>query len=505
MSFELSQVKAEPVDESLAASAPLRALEPTALEQLVDAASATLTAEDASDEHAVPQTEDESRPIGPAPSKEPTPPPRPPPADEHIPAVPNFPPFPEILGSHAATQPKLESLEDPPKTSAELAAHRPDSTASAPAALLVVRPISSSGIHDAYEYEYTEQQVGDRWKYEETASAASGSVYAADGLDESDSGEEKTRKGGKKRVWFTEVHEALVRAMQLLPNLGKTRYSVRGVSMQRNDMICEYIRRQTGHVRSATQVTNYLSQLRRDRNTDHNLLVAVQGHVVSQKELVSTNWDELLGPDRFPHVKLLGRPLLRPESSAQKQSAPKREAASPAFDPLAAHGPKRIKVEQHSSPAYPPFPILAQYAQPYPQHYVSASPLPPSLAPPACQPHSPYSPSPLAVPAGLPAPPPPCLPVSNSRRPRSPSFHLPLLAFLATSSPGRDFASTVSTLVVAGIDSLDSLVDLLLIGEHALDGFLELLQKRHRVEGMQLAWLRRGLEAARTVVRMIEA
>ncbi|GJN88322.1 hypothetical protein Rhopal_001287-T1 [Rhodotorula paludigena] len=493
-------VKPEPVDESLAASAPPSAPEPTALEQLVEAASATLTAENASDERAVPQTEDESLPIGPAPSNEPTPPPRPPQADEHIPAVPDFPPFPEILGSHAATQPKPESLEHPPETSAELAAHRPDSTASAPAALVVDHPVSSSGVHDAYEYEHTEQQVGDRWNYEETASAASGSVCAADGLDESDSGEEKTRKGGKKRVWFTKVHEAFVRAIQLLPNLGKTRYSVRGVSMQRNDMICEYIRRQTGHLRSATQVTNYLSQLRRDRNTDQNL----QGHVVSQKELVGTNWDELLGPDRFPHVKLLRPPLLRPQSSAQKQSAPKREAESPIFDPLAAHGPKRIKVEQHSSPAYPPYPILAQYPQPYPQHYVSASPLPPSLAPPAFQPHSPYSPSPLAVPAGLPALPPRSLPASNLRRPRSPSFHLPLLAFLASSSPGRDFASTASTLVAAGIDSLDSLVNLLLIGEHALDGFLELLQKRHRVEGMQLAWLRRGLEAARTVVRMIE-
>ncbi|BGP38212.1 Transketolase [Rhodotorula kratochvilovae] len=305
-----------------------------------------------------------------------------------------------------------------------------------------------------------------------------------------------TKKRGKaKTVWFGDVEEAFVRAVHLLPNIGTSRKLILGQLMQRMDMIAEYIRRQTGVTRTVSQVRNHVANVKATSSTSAKLKAALTGYITTPAELDRIDWDVLLGPDHFPHTK--------PRASNPSPSIGVRTYAPIAAAP-SAYGsgrPAKVpKLEHDTTLSYampPPAPVphpgltlpfvtpsQGQTVLPpfYPQAYPQVPVAPPfAYCPPPPAPHTAY--------------PPPAAPSTHTSMAHS--FLSPLLAFLSASSPGRDHSLAAHALLEGGVTSLSALADLLLLEQNSLDGFFELLSRRTRVAGMQLAWLKKAVAGTR--------
>ncbi|BGP38213.1 Transketolase [Rhodotorula kratochvilovae] len=88
------------------------------------------------------------------------------------------------------------------------------------------------------------------------------------------------------------------KAVKLIPNFGSMRYSVDGSApLGREEMIVEYVRRQTGRVYSVQQVSKRIKQLDEDAGTPAEVKASLHGEIVLQSWLDGTDVHRLLGPD----------------------------------------------------------------------------------------------------------------------------------------------------------------------------------------------------------------
>ncbi|BGP46318.1 Transketolase [Rhodotorula kratochvilovae] len=300
--------------------------------------------------------------------------------------------------------------------------------------------------------------------------------------DEREEQPPKKRRRGVKTVWYT---------LRLVPDLGTSPRFLMGQQMRRFDLISEYIRRQTGESRTPLQVQGYIRNTRKTA-TDTTLISALQGANVSDQEIERIDWDSLLGPDHFPQTK--------PHTSATPPNALMatafKEASTSRSRSPTAKVPKLENSTTPGRPVPPPTPV------PCAQQFLPPAPPQSSFSAPSVSPQA-YSQVPVPPPSAY-YPPPPA-PLSAYPRPAATSTHTstvhsslsPLLAFLSASSPGRDHSLAAHILLEGGITSLSALADLLLLDQNSLDGFFELLSRRTRVGGMQLAWLKKVVAEAR--------
>ncbi|BGP46317.1 hypothetical protein JCM10450v2_002159 [Rhodotorula kratochvilovae] len=106
------------------------------------------------------------------------------------------------------------------------------------------------------------------------------------------------RRRSKKSKWNEEHDTALYKAVKLIPNFGSMRYSVDGSApLGREEMIVEYVRRQTGRIYSVQQVSKRIKQLDQDAGTPADVKASLHGEIVHQSWLHATDFDRLLGPD----------------------------------------------------------------------------------------------------------------------------------------------------------------------------------------------------------------
>ncbi|BGP38226.1 Transketolase [Rhodotorula kratochvilovae] len=255
-----------------------------------------------------------------------------------------------------------------------------------------------------------------------------------------------TKKRGKaKTVWFGDVEKAF----RSTPNIGTSRKLFLGQSIQRMDMIAEYIRRQTGESRTVSQVRNHVANVKATSSTSAKLKAALTGYIATPAELDRIDWDALLGADQyFPHTE--------PRASNPSPSVGVRTYAPIAPAPN-SYGSGRLakvpKLEHDATLSYampPPAPVphpglTLPFVTPWQGQSVLSSFYPQAYPQVPVAPPFAYCPSPPA-------------PLSAYPRPAAPSTH-------------------TST--------------------NSLDGFFELLSRRTRVGGMQLAWLRKAVAEAR--------
>ncbi|BGP46307.1 Transketolase [Rhodotorula kratochvilovae] len=315
--------------------------------------------------------------------------------------------------------------------------------------------------------------------------------------DEPHAGKKRRSDAGKATaLWSDELDALLKEALHHIPAFpGNSSYKVGAFSMARRDMLAEYIRRRSGALFTRNQISSRLNIIQRNAGHDTAFLRAVPGRAVDGVELAQRDWDAFLGPNLFPETKpdatriafLKSKVLL---SGAKAGSSGKRRSQSAAQDShvdkkrrLASPAPA-LPTPPDPSHSDPPAQPLYAYQQ-YPQYL----PYPPD--PLRCR----YSLShyPLLPPPPAPAQPPPPPAAYSPQHP----FFLSLVAFLTASAPGRDHSLPAHALVDAGVTSISALADLLLLDAGSLEGFSELLSRRARFGGMQLAWLKKAVGAAR--------
>ncbi|GAA5854799.1 hypothetical protein JCM9279_000950 [Rhodotorula babjevae] len=331
----------------------------------------------------------------------------------------------------------------------------------------------------------------------------SGSVSAADEavanpgepswLLEAAKSKRKEKQGGAPlTTWLPELHHIFLRAIRIVPDLHGAIYSIGNEHLNRHGMIAEYIRRQTGQVRTSVQVRSHVNDTRRKHTTNDGLQQALTGHDVPQIELDKMDWDALLGPDLYPHVKpdrrrvpdKLNTGVKRKRSPSSAASRPAKRPPPP--KPTSAQSPR---VVASSSPSDPASPWTA------PVSYETQIDVAPPSRRAAASFSSAHEPLPLAHPSSFPiyltAPPPPAL---------SPTSHpfLPVLtAFLTSFHPSRDHGLTARALLALGIDSPAALVLLLALEPHSLELLYEHLRKAVGLGPLDVAWLKKVVAAAK--------
>ncbi|GAA6051532.1 hypothetical protein JCM3770_000401 [Rhodotorula araucariae] len=150
---------------------------------------------------------------------------------------------------------------------------------------------------------------------------------------------EKEPPKAKKRMrrkgkWNKEHDTALHKAVKLIPNLGSRRYSIDGSNLlDRDEMIVECIRRNTGRLYSVKQVSTRMQQIDLDDDTPMDVKASLRGEIVLRGGLEATDFDRLLGRDTTlpspnqhpqhdapPHLALLAR--FAPEKSYESAPQP---------------------------------------------------------------------------------------------------------------------------------------------------------------------------------------
>ncbi|BGP30335.1 Transketolase [Rhodotorula toruloides] len=307
-------------------------------------------------------------------------------------------------------------------------------------------------------------------------------------------GVEPRRIGKKATVWVPEVKEVLWRAVDLIPNIGRSRYDVRGKPMDRFEMISEYIRRQSGYRRTVQQIRNFRSNLKyglpEDSEGECNSLLLehrltfvkrLAGSYIDSSVAASIDWDAFLGPDLHPAT------ASAVTSNAQPLKKRKRDASS---------SPPPTSTDTIADKRAPVHAVCA-LASPFTQSPFSSQPIyqPLQQAPSGSSFPSTQQPQTVHF-----------LPPPSSgmlhRHPTQPTtqpqpridFRPALRAFFAAVMPDRDLALLVNHLASAGLTSVDQLSDLLLMDEGSVDGFIERIPK---LGGVERAFLRKAILAAK--------
>ncbi|GAA5911658.1 hypothetical protein JCM6882_006932 [Rhodosporidiobolus microsporus] len=304
-------------------------------------------------------------------------------------------------------------------------------------------------------------------------------------------------KGYETIMWSAEVNAALKNGLAKFPYIGRTpkRFHAAGQDMCRAAILAEYVRRQTGQVRSRLQIGARLEVLKSIVDSDFKRLI--NGNKIEATVLTTRDWDAELGPDHFPATQGCSSALKAPKKR-KKLTAPKPNlkrssslSALPPFPPQAdsssGHLSKRIKQDEAFYPrsSYPPY---------YPQYYppppfaLSSMPAPSPTFPPSHIPPS-FYPAPVSYPRSTSTD---SLPLSaTSSSPLKPSE---LSAFFSTAFPSRDFTSSAYSLFESGITSVEALVELLLLDDESLEDFLPLLSRRTKLSAIEGGWVKKAVK-----------
>ncbi|KAG0266883.1 hypothetical protein DFQ27_009350 [Actinomortierella ambigua] len=114
------------------------------------------------------------------------------------------------------------------------------------------------------------------------------------------------------QVWPTEVEEVFFRALEQVPKLGRRKILVGGKPCGRNELIAEYIYRETGRARTRKQVSSHIQVLKNTRKNDPAFL----------KLLMDVDSDQMVDT--------------QPQQQQQQQPQQQRmsESISPATSPI---------------------------------------------------------------------------------------------------------------------------------------------------------------------------
>ncbi|CDR47731.1 RHTO0S15e01200g1_1 [Rhodotorula toruloides] len=145
--------------------------------------------------------------------------------------------------------------------------------------------------------------------------------------------------------WTAAEHEALLRATDLVSIPGTALVWLGFEELRRPQLLAEYIRRQTGTIKTSSQINRRLTRITRlpamrDR---------VRGSEMSLKEARETDWHARLGPDRFPHTKPVSLLDTYGTTTAKKGAAPASPIAD--LDSNRAKKPRLSPPDGTSTPA----------------------------------------------------------------------------------------------------------------------------------------------------------
>ncbi|BGP14168.1 hypothetical protein JCM10213_002467 [Rhodosporidiobolus nylandii] len=277
--------------------------------------------------------------------------------------------------------------------------------------------------------------------------------------------QEGDMKGGRKKKpvkakrkapepWSKGMEKALRVGCSKIPNFGSHKVSFKGESIGRIRLLAEYVRRQTGEVRSKLQVRGKLANLKKGATGEAKK--RLRGEMVAFASLAGRDWDTFLGLDLFPHTD--------PQSSAS--CAQRNKKAGPASTPCL---PAPCTPPPKPSATAPSFTLemgpplnCTKVVMP------SADPLFPPPSTPTPRP---------SLPSSLPTPP-------SATEPSTPSFLCStstalsaddIEAFLASISPSAVFSTSATALFGGGITTLDALRRLVLLDDGCRDTFLATL------------------------------
>ncbi|KAF9209721.1 hypothetical protein BGZ49_001791 [Haplosporangium sp. Z 27] len=79
---------------------------------------------------------------------------------------------------------------------------------------------------------------------------------------------DKQSKGEREEVWPADVENAFMKALEVLPKLGRRKVLVNGKSCGRNELIADFIFQQTQKVRDRKQVSSHIQVLKNTRKHD---------------------------------------------------------------------------------------------------------------------------------------------------------------------------------------------------------------------------------------------
>ncbi|GAA6025076.1 hypothetical protein JCM10207_003399 [Rhodosporidiobolus poonsookiae] len=311
--------------------------------------------------------------------------------------------------------------------------------------------------------------------------------------------------------WLAEVEDALHKGLKLFPYVGPGPRNFKlaeGKHMNRAEILGEYIRRQTGKIRTAHQVNTRLQTL---KNAGTNALKRIVcGDKVSSYTLNSTDWQARLGSDLYPGTEA-ELETKQAEYRSKRAEAKKRRAAAAAdvqhgstdylpSPPLTTH--KRVKLEPASPSAYnyQPFEYLPDpadiptsfHAQPLTfRPFKRVANLAPAAPYPTLSKPSFLSDDKPVLSAELDFPTEPFLADSQ------PLPAAQLSAFLSSLLPTHDFLATAQTLSSTGLASLDALLSFLHLDANTTDAFFELLVKRGKLSGVEVGWVKKALGRAK--------
>ncbi|BGP38227.1 hypothetical protein JCM10449v2_002156 [Rhodotorula kratochvilovae] len=316
-------------------------------------------------------------------------------------------------------------------------------------------------------------------------SDADGSSYEEGDDDAIEDADAKPRKkvgrliAEETGLWSRECQEALMRGLELVPDLKQHIFQVGGKRVGRNGLLAEYVRRQTGEERTASQVSNRLQYLRQRYKGQGQTRKSLVGAPADLGDMHKRDWDAYLGTDHFPKLAQKRRSTRKQDKQPKRKLKRKKRAAP---ESLAA-SPALRDASQQQGANHP------KYSSSLP--LASASRVPPVFS---------ASSFAATVSSSLPEPDAPAKP-SLDVKPRLPdhSFANDIRAFLTSLSPSHDFTAASRFLVSGGISSSSALADLLFLEPSMLDAFLETAQARQKVKlpALEMAWLKRVLALAR--------
>lgn len=300
-----------------------------------------------------------------------------------------------------------------------------------------------------------------------------------------------------------------------MPHTTGTNFFFRGRKVGRPTLVAEYIRRRTGEVRVSSQIDRRLAILRTKAGDDEDrelsfplntlslltrpstVQALLKPELVDKEHLPRRDWDAHLGPDLYPSSAPPQPGKERKKSGSKSKSKSKKpkltESLEPSKPPKPAKKPlPTSSTTQQALKNLPSFKRKSSTSTSKRTRSPSSSRSPPWRSKPS------PAPNPSSPRAALPARPSVLsLQVTEAIEERLLPRHIE--AFLLPFFPSRPEVahSAASLLLRLGIDSLDALTELMLLGRGVLAVFLEQVAKVKDVEGHALDAARRAIEAAR--------
>ncbi|GAA5851261.1 hypothetical protein JCM9279_007502 [Rhodotorula babjevae] len=304
----------------------------------------------------------------------------------------------------------------------------------------------------------------------------------SDGKDEENSGAAGLDAGPARRVdpvWYSEIADTFLRALNLVPNLGGTRVRLNGGLFRRTELLVEYVRRQTGQIRSPQQAQNRIDIQRWRNKDDASYQDLLSGRSATAQELAATDWDTLLGPDLFPHVKappstrhVKKRRIFKVDRPPKKKPRRARPDSPGSEQPRRSRRRRTTTSSSERSRSTTPDDMIDTAPPPRPAS-TRPRPPPPTPAPP------------LAVP----------LPQAAQLRTtdQAPQLFLhDLTAFFSSLHPTHNHEPSARALLELGVDSTSALVLLLGLEQSSLKLLYQHLRRTGRLGPLDVAWLKKA-------------